>query len=1351
MSQQQIIKLLTLLLVTITTKVNAQLNINAPGVTLKQIIDTVEGTSPELNDTSEGGSLRRFNAAKTFWSARVSHNDSSGDNMFKQYRSALSSAVHAKYAGPCSGSGQFQGAWQCTGPDELDMQAMGYVECIWADPDDPDHLLAGTNGGLFKTTNGGATWECISDNAPISKGIGGMISSIAVHPTNKDIIYLGTKSVFDLNNRILSVWGLFGASLLKTTDGGTTWCQEIVGTSGNEIDHIQKVYFTPDGSHLIVLKNRDIFIGSINSNCNNCTCTSWQEITNSTLTSNPLHLHSGAIWRDLEFVPGDVNANNHFFIASSHSELYAPTAGGVFEVTKTGSTWNINSIITMGSANNTLGADYCLRAELSIPDATNLFAVFVDPYKLIARYELSTGQWFVVKSNPNFDLDWIKAEFVVSPEKVQAIQNGPFNYNMYAGGKNIWQSYDGGQIFNDLGNYWGPNTHADVRSISLQIATPSLLGVNDRVLFATDGGVALKPVGNDHSANGHFTCIDISGKGLTATTFWGLSTSEDGGRITAGAQHQGIFSYEPTATPKWVVPPRGVGGDSYADGATTVFDQSNKKMSWATGWGTGHYYKSSGGGGRDINVWNWESGFPSENAMPFAIPLFADRIANSQYAGQTNLRRKLDGTTTWQFLSGSGSTFGLNNFPGITYIRDFAFSPNEGPDPIGYVIFQKVGTTPPTNSLQLWRRLPTSPNFPNFDMVTAPTNSWYQMNDIALDPNNVERVWVSMGSLTNSNPTRTKDRVFYSINGGDDWHDVSKGLPDMMPVTNIVFQEGTNNAYCATDVGIFKCDFTNFDPNQTSNGINNSVEWICFNKLKQTSTSEFPMVYVTGMEINYCSGKLYTATYGRGIWETNILVDPYPANNPPTYMDEFRPAPQEMINSNTTWSTDKYLTTGVKITNNATLTISGSGTTIHMPANGVILVDRGATLVVDGATITNSCEKCMWAGINLGGTAWQSQGSANSHPHQGRVVLQNGATLEHARTAISNWSLDDPAGHATSGGIIHATGANFINNGRSAEFIPYQNYGFGGIPISDGSFFRNCTFNITNDYKGLAVNYPFKHHVTMWDVSGVKFYGNTFKNEHTGNLRGLGDGIYSYNSGFNATRYPLNLSQSANAFLDLKQGISIDGDMRGKPKSVLIDRNDFDGTTIGIMISNVENVTAIRNSFSVGNGRGIELLDCHDNIGIYATNTAQFRIEENVFTESTPKTADYTIGTLIHHSGGNDKELYKNSYNGLDYGILATGKNRVPYIATYPAGNTGLRILCNSFTGNTNDVGVSGNNTAPNYEGIAMFQGSNALSAGNRFNTSTSTHFNNTASSITYYYGPNNSNVIPSNFLPAPP
>ena len=130
MSQQQIIKLLTLLLVTITTKVNAQLNINASGVTLKQIIDTVEGTSPELNDTSEGGSLRRFNAAKTFWSARVSHNDSSGDNMFKQYRSALSSAVHAKYAGPCSGSGQFQGAWQCTGPDELDMQAMGYVECI---------------------------------------------------------------------------------------------------------------------------------------------------------------------------------------------------------------------------------------------------------------------------------------------------------------------------------------------------------------------------------------------------------------------------------------------------------------------------------------------------------------------------------------------------------------------------------------------------------------------------------------------------------------------------------------------------------------------------------------------------------------------------------------------------------------------------------------------------------------------------------------------------------------------------------------------------------------------------------------------------------------------------------------------------------------------------------------------------------------------------------------------------------------------------------------------------------------------------------------------------------------------
>ena len=49
-------------------------------------------------------------------------------------------------------------------------QVVGYVSAIWADPNDSNYILAGTLGGLFKTTNGGTTWESKTDNAPLAGG-----------------------------------------------------------------------------------------------------------------------------------------------------------------------------------------------------------------------------------------------------------------------------------------------------------------------------------------------------------------------------------------------------------------------------------------------------------------------------------------------------------------------------------------------------------------------------------------------------------------------------------------------------------------------------------------------------------------------------------------------------------------------------------------------------------------------------------------------------------------------------------------------------------------------------------------------------------------------------------------------------------------------------------------------------------------------------------------------------------------------------------------------------------------------------------------------------------------------------
>ena len=70
-----------------------------------------------------------------------------------------------------------------------------------------------TGGGLWKTTDGGNTWEPVTDGKITSESVG----SIDVCPTNPDIVYIGTGET-QLRGNIQP-----GDGLYKTTDGGRTW------------------------------------------------------------------------------------------------------------------------------------------------------------------------------------------------------------------------------------------------------------------------------------------------------------------------------------------------------------------------------------------------------------------------------------------------------------------------------------------------------------------------------------------------------------------------------------------------------------------------------------------------------------------------------------------------------------------------------------------------------------------------------------------------------------------------------------------------------------------------------------------------------------------------------------------------------------------------------------------------------------------------------------------------------------------------------------------------------------------------------------------------------------------------
>lgn len=86
------------------------------------------------------------------------------------------------------------------------------VHGIVIDPNDPDHLVAGTivagcDGGVLESTDGGATWTNIAGSNVPGSGVGNDAWPIALDGSNPDRLYCGSPH----------------NSVYRSTDGGSTW------------------------------------------------------------------------------------------------------------------------------------------------------------------------------------------------------------------------------------------------------------------------------------------------------------------------------------------------------------------------------------------------------------------------------------------------------------------------------------------------------------------------------------------------------------------------------------------------------------------------------------------------------------------------------------------------------------------------------------------------------------------------------------------------------------------------------------------------------------------------------------------------------------------------------------------------------------------------------------------------------------------------------------------------------------------------------------------------------------------------------------------------------------------------
>lgn len=108
--------------------------------------------------------------------------------------------------------------WTFIGPNVLPnpqgnpgYPGLGRINAIAFDPTDNSVIWVGSpSGGLWKSTDGGSSWNTTTDNLP-SLGI----SDIAINPQNRNIMYIATGDADAQHSQSLGV--------MKSTDGGNTW------------------------------------------------------------------------------------------------------------------------------------------------------------------------------------------------------------------------------------------------------------------------------------------------------------------------------------------------------------------------------------------------------------------------------------------------------------------------------------------------------------------------------------------------------------------------------------------------------------------------------------------------------------------------------------------------------------------------------------------------------------------------------------------------------------------------------------------------------------------------------------------------------------------------------------------------------------------------------------------------------------------------------------------------------------------------------------------------------------------------------------------------------------------------
>lgn len=887
-------------------------------------------------------------------------------------------------------------------------------------------------GGMFKTTNGGQQWtplEFIGANGERASSIG--TSDIVVwhnSNTNNDIVLASTG--YDWHRP--SFTGLPGSSLygfgvLKSSNGGQSWEKT-------------SLTFSPNNEKFVTRLIKDeINIGTVYAIV-------FKNTTNGPQSSLFKSTNFGKNWNELT----GVDNNDNFQFLEIHptdpSSLYLVGFNKLQKSSDGGINWvttysfspalsavhiaTIKNAVATGTESNVylLTVTGGIKGTFDILESTDNGNTFVSVYEVNNNNNRNNNRYL---SFANSSKIWIQVSFY----------SGDQYPTIYLGGNTITRldpksngKYTRQNPYYFSFDYSSPEMHADIRYMEL-LRSDEI----DTLLIGTDGGISRIVDGrNSNSSNPNVQHLHYDNKEMSLSTSLSLDINPNKDKLIMAMQDNAIFELNNPNNNEynWT-------GIDFGDAGSVTYEKYSDN----------YYYGF-------YNCPECDNLSFSRNFFPYIRP---NSSYNWQFQDQTISNYTLytpsydPGTAIFDLLavsinSSSNPTYPIHTLTSTTArsnnsIIDIEVGHNDT-NIVYYAVNDRRYNAVPIQQTKQQHDTPDSNGnysfplklFMSKDGINSTASSWVEISvnydandfhdnndndiselasapitDIEVNEQNDNEVWVSLGGFIT-------DRIFHSTNTGDRsssganmaiWNEITTaGLPPG-PINCLKHLPGDKWVlFAGTEAGIFYLpkDETVWHP------LNNNM----------------PQCIVTDIAIDHKNNIIYAASYGRGIWRSYL---PCIGCTEPSVAFE-------TISSNQTWTKNSYRTESIIIPSNVTLKIKDCS--IHMPARGEIIVEKGGELILENARITNSCWR-MWAGIDaLGDGPLNSQTDANS----GTVRMIN-SIVENATDAFE----------VMSGGRIFATNCELLNNKIGITFYPFYGNSTYQHSLTNVKFINNDTID----------------------------------------------------------------------------------------------------------------------------------------------------------------------------------------------------------------------------------------------------------------------------------------------------